>query len=85
MIVMINGAFGVGKTTVAKGLLAGIPDSMLYDPEDVGQMLRTIDTCNRPAEANPRSWAFHQTARCVAAHQDSILSQQIQDYILTQL
>ena len=85
MIVMINGAFGVGKTTAAKGLLAPIPDSMLYDPEDVGQMLRTIDTCNRPAEANPRSWAFHQTARCVAAHQDSILSQQIQDYILTQL
>jgi len=59
MIVMINGAFGVCKTTGAKGLLAPIPDRMLYDPEDVGQILRTIDTCNRPAEAYPRSWAFH--------------------------
>ena len=53
MIVILDGAFGVGKTTAAKGLLARIPDSMLYDPEDVGQMLRTIDACNRPAEANP--------------------------------
>ena len=41
-IVMINGAFGVGKTTVANGLLAQIPDSMLYDLEEVGQMLRKI-------------------------------------------
>ena len=53
MIVILDGAFGVGKTTAAKGLLARIPDRMLYDPEDVGQMLRTIDACNRPAEANP--------------------------------
>ncbi|NKB72811.1 MAG: AAA family ATPase [Candidatus Latescibacteria bacterium] len=41
-IVMINGAFGVGKTTLADGLAARIPNSLIYDPEEVGQMLRKI-------------------------------------------
>jgi len=39
---MINGAFGIGKTTVANGLVTQIPNSMLYDPEEVGQMLRMV-------------------------------------------
>jgi adenylate kinase family enzyme len=42
MIIMINGAFGSGKTTVASRLLQAIPDSMLFDPEEVGYMLRSI-------------------------------------------
>jgi deoxyadenosine/deoxycytidine kinase len=41
---MINGAFGVGKTTVASKLLERMPNSMLYDPEEVGYMLRNIIT-----------------------------------------
>ncbi|WP_442598046.1 AAA family ATPase [Neobacillus sp. D3-1R] len=44
MIIMINGAFGVGKTTVSESLLKEIDNSMLYDPEEVGYMLRTIIT-----------------------------------------
>jgi adenylate kinase family enzyme len=44
MIIMINGAFGVGKTTVANKLLESIDNSMLYDPEEVGYMLRNIIT-----------------------------------------
>lgn len=48
---MINGAFGVGKTTVAEGLVARIANSMLYDPEEVGQMLRKVTQGYRlPAE-----------------------------------
>ena len=39
---MINGAFGVGKTSVAKKLIDEIPNSMIYDPEEVGFMLRNI-------------------------------------------
>ncbi|QDP39284.1 AAA family ATPase [Radiobacillus deserti] len=42
MIVMINGAFGVGKTTIANELLKKLDNSMLYDPEEVGFMLRSI-------------------------------------------
>lgn len=44
MIVMINGAFGAGKTTIAEMLLPLIPNSMIYDPEEVGFMLRKIVT-----------------------------------------
>lgn len=36
MIVMLNGSFGVGKTTVAKLLCAAFPGGALYDPEWAG-------------------------------------------------
>jgi deoxyadenosine/deoxycytidine kinase len=42
MIVMINGAFGVGKSSAAKQLVNHIPNAMIYDPEEVGLMLRNI-------------------------------------------
>lgn len=42
MIIFINGPFGVGKTTVADLLVNAIPNSMLYDPEEIGLALRNI-------------------------------------------
>lgn len=39
---MINGAFGVGKTSVSNALVKKIDNSMLFDPEEVGFMLRNI-------------------------------------------
>lgn len=42
MIIMINGAFGVGKTSVANCILKNIKNSMIYDPEEVGLLLRNI-------------------------------------------
>lgn len=42
MIIFINGAFGIGKTTVAELLISQLPNSMLYDPEEVGSFLRNI-------------------------------------------
>lgn len=42
MIVMINGAFGVGKTSVANELLRRLDGAILFDPEVVGFMLRHI-------------------------------------------
>lgn len=39
---MINGAFGVGKTTVAEKLLDEVENSMLFDPEEIGFMLRNV-------------------------------------------
>ena len=41
-IVMINGSFGVGKTTVAYALVDRLPGAMVFDPEAVGQMLRYV-------------------------------------------
>lgn len=42
MIIMINGAFGVGKTSVAQKLVDKIPNSMIYNPEEIGVMLKNI-------------------------------------------
>lgn len=42
MIIMINGAFGSGKTSVATALVKQIKNSILFDPEEVGFMLRNI-------------------------------------------
>ncbi len=36
MIIMINGAFGSGKTTTAQALQPLIPNSMIFDPEVIG-------------------------------------------------
>lgn len=37
MIVLINGPFGVGKTTVANELSYTIPESHIFDPEELGR------------------------------------------------
>lgn len=42
MIIMINGAFGSGKTTSANELQDLIPNSMIFDPEEIGYMLRKL-------------------------------------------
>lgn len=42
MIIMLNGSFGVGKTTTAQALVQCLPHAMIYDPEEVGVMLRVM-------------------------------------------
>ncbi|MGP4047535.1 AAA family ATPase [Streptomyces sp. 2A115] len=42
MIIWLNGAFGVGKTSTAKELTSLLPDSTLFDAEQVGYMLLHI-------------------------------------------
>ena len=42
MIILINGSFAVGKTTVAELLVQHLYHSMLYDPEVVGAGLASI-------------------------------------------
>jgi hypothetical protein len=41
-LIWINGAFGSGKTTVARRLVAACPGGWLLDPEEIGFMLRRI-------------------------------------------
>lgn len=36
MIILINGSFGVGKSTVAEGLQRKLENFVLFDPEEVG-------------------------------------------------
>lgn len=42
MIILMNGAFGAGKTTTAAKLAERIDNAMIFDPEEVGFMLRAI-------------------------------------------
>ena len=41
-IIWLNGAFGVGKTTVANALVKAIPNSYLFDPEYAGSYINHI-------------------------------------------
>ena len=41
-ILWINGAFGSGKTSLARHLVDRLPDAMLYDPELAGFLLRIV-------------------------------------------
>jgi hypothetical protein len=36
VILLLDGAFGIGKSTVARVLVARMPDSVLFDPEAIG-------------------------------------------------
>lgn len=47
MIVMINGSFGVGKTTVARLLRSTLPGSAIYDPEWAGIVLMRLSKLAR--------------------------------------
>ena len=41
-VIWLNGAFGVGKTTVARALAAELADALIVAPEDIGRMLRKV-------------------------------------------
>lgn len=42
MFVLLNGSFGIGKSTVADLLIRRVPNARLYDPERAGYVLRRL-------------------------------------------
>ena len=42
LILLLNGAFGVGKTTVARAVVSRIPGALLFDPEIAGIGLQRL-------------------------------------------
>lgn len=42
MIVWVNGAFGSGKTTLTSELHRRWPEALVFDPEQIGYLLREI-------------------------------------------
>ncbi|SNS80726.1 shikimate kinase [Streptosporangium subroseum] len=42
MIIWLNGTFGAGKTTTAGELVKLVPEARIFDPEQVGYMLRHV-------------------------------------------
>lgn len=50
-VVWLNGAFGVGKTTVADGLRSRWPNAALFDPEGLARLLRgALPAGERPSD-----------------------------------
>ncbi|WP_327235896.1 AAA family ATPase [Streptomyces sp. NBC_01317] len=54
MIVWLNGTFGAGKTTTAKELTGLLPQARVFDPEEVGYMLRHV--LNSVPHTNFQEW-----------------------------
>ena len=64
MIVWVNGAFGVGKTTVAGELVSLLPRARVYDPEPLGWLLqRTLGRLQRGVSASPSHFASEVSAK----------------------
>ncbi|MGW4384453.1 AAA family ATPase [Kitasatospora sp. NPDC004531] len=42
MIVWVNGAFGSGKTTLVEEVRGRLPEALVFDPEEVGFVLRQV-------------------------------------------
>jgi hypothetical protein len=42
VILLLNGAFGIGKTTAARALVRRFPRAVLYDPEVIGIALQRV-------------------------------------------
>ena len=55
MIIWLNGAFGSGKTTCAFELNRRLPNSFVYDPENIGYFIRN----NTPKEIHKSNFQDH--------------------------
>lgn len=42
MFILLNGSFGIGKTTIAELLVQNLPNAAIYDPERPGYVLRRL-------------------------------------------
>lgn len=42
MFLLLNGSFGIGKTTLADHLARSLPGAVIYDPERIGFVLRRL-------------------------------------------
>jgi chloramphenicol 3-O-phosphotransferase len=50
MILLLNGSFGIGKTTVARAIVSRLSRSVLFDPELIGMTLQRIPRLRGPVE-----------------------------------
>jgi predicted kinase len=75
MYVMINGAFGIGKSAVARELRTLLPGSVIFDPEWPGFALRRLSLRRVSEYQHLSSWRRLTVmgARCVAAMRTPVI------------
>jgi len=75
MFVLINGAFGIGKSAVARELRSLLPQSIIFDPEWIGLVLQRIPGRRIPDFQDLVSWRRLTVvgARCVGAIRTPII------------
>lgn len=78
MIIWINGAFGAGKTTTAYELHRRIPNSYVYDPENVGFFLRK----NMPKQLWKNDFQDHEAWREMNVSMLQMLSREFEGVII---
>lgn len=66
-VVWINGAFGAGKSTVAKRLSATMPDAAVFDPEPLARLIRdAMPPSRRPSDYQGSALWRHLTVEAVS-------------------
>jgi hypothetical protein len=68
MIILINGAFGIGKTTVAKCLASKLDNSLIFDPEVAGTFVRKITNPVRTGTENTDDYQDIELWRTLTVH-----------------
>lgn len=66
MIVWLNGAFGVGKTSVASALVESLPTAVTFDPELIGGALCRVVKAPTGDYQDLRSWRLLVVAAAAA-------------------
>lgn len=56
MYILLNGAFGIGKTTVAKSLRRLLVDAVILDPERIGLVLQRLPGYRRSDFQHLAAW-----------------------------
>ena len=65
-VVWINGAFGAGKSAVAKRLAAAMPDAAVFDPEPLARLIRNATPpSRRPSDYQDSALWRHLTVEAV--------------------
>ena len=66
-VVWINGAFGAGKSTVAKRLAAAMPEAALFDPEPLARLIRSaLPPSRRPSDYQDSALWRHLTVEAIS-------------------
>jgi hypothetical protein len=69
VFILLNGSFGIGKTTTAKALVRALPDAAISDPEHVGYVLRRLPAWTLGLRTQPGDYQDLSIWRRLIVHQ----------------